>query len=289
MSNNPPRYQQDPTEPAGLPARLRDARGWRVAKEMAEALGWPNAKISKIEHGKQLPSEQDLRAWADFTEVGEDVLHDWRILLEAAEAARHDYARQTRLGQRALQRRYNDIIAATTTFRLFETTFFPRFLQLPAYTKAVLTESRERHGGIDDVDAAVADRQASLSYLFDDKRSFELLMSEPVLGWRPQALTREVHLAQLRHTREMVGLRPNVRVGIVPLFRPVVWAPQNGFQLLGDLGFMEHWIGERQYVLADEISRLNHVMDQLWESACEGDEARALIDAAIERLERADD
>jgi transcriptional regulator with XRE-family HTH domain len=287
--SGPPRYQQDPTEPSGLPARLRAARGRRMAKQMAAELGWPNAKISKIEHGKQLPSEQDLRDWADFTEVGAVDLHDWLVLLEAAEAARHDYAAQTRQGQRALQRRYNDIIAATTTFRLFETTFFPRFLQLPAYTKAVLTESRERHGGTDDVDAAVADRQASLTHLYDERRSFELLMSEPVLGWRPHALSRQVHLAQLHHVRGMLGFRPNVRIGIVPLFRPVVWAPQNGFQLLGDLGFMEHWIGEQQFILTDEIDRLNHIMDRLWESACEEDEARVLIDAAIDRLALAAD
>ncbi len=290
MSNSTPHIQEQLTRPGGLAGLLRGARGPMMAKDLAERAGWPISKISKIEHGKQVPTDKDLQTWAEHTGTGADDLRHWQELAAAAAAARLDYAAQFRAGQRRLQQQYNEIIAGATRLRLFETTFIPRFLQTPDYMRAVLTESHERHGGIDDIDATVAERQASLAVLDDPTRHFELIITEPVLGWRFSALDRQAHLTQLCWLAELID-HPgpgNVRFGIIPLFQPIDWVPQNGFQLLGDLGFMEHWLGEQQYVIAKDLDPLNKIFDRLWASAREGQAARDIIQQAIDRLERAD-
>lgn len=284
-----PRPRQRLIEPGGLASQLREARGAMSATDLAGRANWPISKISKIEHGKQLPSDEDLQAWAEHTGTSQTTLHEWQSLLAAALADRHDFAVRTRAGQRAVQREYNQIIAEAGSLRLFEPTFIPRFLQLPEYTRAVLTESRARFGGLDDIDAAVNERQASLRYLSDPDRTFEFILTEATLGWRFSALPRDVHRAQLEHLLEIADGAPQLRLGIIPLFRPITWAPQNSFQLIGEIGFMEHWLGEIQFLLAEDIDRLDRVMDKLWESAREGDPARQIIHDAIERLDRADD
>jgi transcriptional regulator with XRE-family HTH domain len=288
--NSTPRIQEQLIRPGGLSRLLRAARGDLLAKDLAERAGWQISKISKIEHGKQLPSDEDLRVWAEHTGASAASLRQWKELAAAALEARHDYAAQFRAGQRKLQHQYNEIISAATTFRLFETTFVPRFLQTRDYMRAVLTESQQRHGGLDDIDATVEARQASLVYLDDPNRTFELIITEPVLGWCFSALERDAHLQQLHRLIDLID-NPgpgNVRFGIIPLFQPIGWVPQNGFQLLGDIGFMEHWIGEQQYLLTEDLDRLNKIFDQLWASAREGAAAREIIQQAIDRLERAD-
>jgi len=287
MTNNTPLIRQHLLAPDGLATLLRVARGDLLAKDLAERTGWQISKISKIEHGKQLPSMEDLDAWAEHTGASVAESHRWKVLLAEADAARRDYATQTRAGTRALQRRFNDIIAGAKQIRIYEPTFVPRFLQLPDYTRAVLVESLERHGGTNDIDQAIAERRLSLAALDDSEKQVEMLIAEPVLGWCFNALPRAVHLAQLHHLRGQIEARPNVRIGIIPLFRPISWLPQNGFQLFDRLGFAETWIADLEYILEQDIEKLSRVMDQLWGSACEGDEARAILDAAISRLEAA--
>jgi transcriptional regulator with XRE-family HTH domain len=288
MANNILHIQDQLTRPGGLATLLRAARGVMLSKDLAARTGWQISKISKIEHGKQLPDAEDLDVWAEHTGAGAVELHRWAVLLDEANAALKDYATQTRAGQRALQRRFNDIIAEARVIRIYEQTFIPRFLQLPGYSRAVLQESLLRHGGANDIDQAVAERQLSLPALDDPEKTIELLITEPVLGWRFATLPRGTHLTQLHHLREQIGVRSNVRIGIIPLFQPIGWLPQNGFQLFDNLGFAETWTADLEYILTQDIERLTRVMDELWHSAREGDQARAIIDAAIARLEAAE-
>jgi transcriptional regulator with XRE-family HTH domain len=45
--------------------RLRDIRkdAKLTGKELATLAGWHSSKVSKIEYGKQVPSEDDIRVW----------------------------------------------------------------------------------------------------------------------------------------------------------------------------------------------------------------------------------
>jgi transcriptional regulator with XRE-family HTH domain len=54
-----------------LGKRLRELRqqAGLSGKELAESLSWVGSKVSKIENGKQTPTDQDIRAWAAMTHV----------------------------------------------------------------------------------------------------------------------------------------------------------------------------------------------------------------------------
>lgn len=275
MSNNP-KIQAILTGPNGLAYQLQQARGATTGREFSKRAGWPPSKISKIELGQQWPSEEDLVEWARVAEVDDARLREWQALLHAAEASRRDLVSQVRAGNRAVQRGINRMIEETKQFRFFETTFIPRFLQTPEYTRAVLTESHDRLGGADDIDQATAERQASVRYLYDPQRRFEFLLTEQVLRMWPAGLSIDSHRAQLDRLLRATRLT-NVRLGVVPLDRPVRWLPQNSFVLFDDVGFYETWTQEPAITLDDDVARHRRVLDVLWESAVEGDAAEDLI------------
>ena len=76
------------TAPGGLAERLaglRSAAGLK-AIELAEATGWARSKISKIENGNQIPTADDIRAWAEATnhpEVTDELIAMLRQVQEA--------------------------------------------------------------------------------------------------------------------------------------------------------------------------------------------------------------
>jgi transcriptional regulator with XRE-family HTH domain len=267
----------------GLATRLRKARGDMPAKDLAAAAGWLPSKVSKIEAGKQLPSADDLGKWAQHTGVDNALLGQWQAMLVEAQTFRNDFEIRMRDGQKAVQREYNELIAATTTFRFFEMTYVPRFLQIPEYTKVVLTEQHKLHGGIEDVDAAVDERQESVGYLYDSRRSFDFIVDEAVL--RRRRVQPDVMRQQLDRLQSAIGLR-NVRIGIIPLDEQIDIFPQNSFELYGDVGYVETFYGDDPKLLIDVVSKYNRVMDLLWESAVEGDKARRLILDAQAHLPR---
>lgn len=265
----------------GLATRLKRARGDMLAKDLAEAAGWLATKVSKIEAGKQLPSNADLAKWAEITGVDLALLGQWEAMLVEAQNFRHDFEIRMRDGQKGVQREYNDLIEECTSFRFFEMTYIPRFLQIPEYTQVVLEEQHKLHGGIDDVEAAVDERQQSVGYLYDTKRQFDLIIDEAVI--RRRRILADVMRAQLDRLQSVIGLR-NVRFGIIPLDEPIDIFPQNSFELYGDVGYVETFYGDDPKLLIDVVNKYDRMMALLWDNAAEGDAARKLIVAAQNRL-----
>ena len=263
------------TRDEGLATRLRRAREPMLAKELASRAGWPQSKVSKIEAGRQLPSHDDLDVWASITDAPANALGQWHAMLTEAQQARRDWARLVREGQAGVQNEYNRIITNCTQYQFLETTFIPRFFQVPGYTRAVLAESHERLGGTQDIEEAVAARQASTGLLYDTNRTFQLLVTEPVLRWRPRALAPTIMRQQLDRLLNVDGLQ-NVQFGVLPLDQPVRYFPQNAVELYGDVGFVEEWFTERR-LLADEVEQYRGLMDELWQDALTGEHARQLI------------
>src|ERR1700744_5423199 len=52
-----------------LGQRLRELRNQAgiTGAQLAESLSWPPSKISKLENGKQTPTDADIRAWTSTT------------------------------------------------------------------------------------------------------------------------------------------------------------------------------------------------------------------------------
>lgn len=285
MSSNP-KLQSLLTRPGGLADRLRKARAGAglTGRELAARTGWPPSKISKIEKGQQLPDDIDLDQWAEHTGIDDDEKAEWTYLRAKAGTMRKDITARARAGHSAIQRGYTELIARSRHVRFYEISFVPAPLQTEEYARAVLTESAERHGSDPaEIDKSVAARLGAVPYLYDPDHAFEFVLLEQVLRLRPAALPVDVLRGQLDRLLRVLQL-PNVRLGIIPLDKPISWWPQNSFQLFDDIGMYETWHDEHPLTLPDQVSKHDRVLAKMWEAAAEGDEARKIIERAREVL-----
>jgi transcriptional regulator with XRE-family HTH domain len=269
----------------GLANRLRLARGNMMAKELAERAHWVQSKVSKIESGKQLPSRDDLSVWAELTDADADTLELWNAMLTEALQARRDWtARMREGGQQAVQRGFSELVAAASTLQFFETTFIPRFFQVPGYTRGIMTWVNQELGLGRDIDEAVAVRQADVNYLYSGKQ-FDLLITEPVLRWRHESMPVAVMRQQLDRLLSIDGL-DNVRFGIIPMAGPVKVWPVHSFEIYGEVLMLETIYDEQRIEDEEKVTLYRHTFDRMRDSAVTGDAAQQLIHDAIRALPR---
>jgi transcriptional regulator with XRE-family HTH domain len=270
-----------------LAERLRSARKAGMTQtQLAVALQWAPSKISKIESGRQLPSQDDLAAWALATGVGESTLQTWQSMLDQARAQHQLWSDQMRAGQATVQMGFQELVDSNTYFRFYEKTYIPLFLQTPAYTRASLTHIKsifqpdddlELPAARRDIDRAVAARQASASRLFDSSYTFEFILDEAVLrSWR---YSTQIWRDQLIRLTAAVGLS-NVRLGILPLDRITTVFDTNSFEMYGDVISIEVGHGENRYIESEIVNYYSNHMTQLWVEAVTGDDAIQLIEKA---------
>ncbi|MGH8345350.1 MAG: helix-turn-helix domain-containing protein, partial [Pseudomonas sp.] len=71
---------------ARLAARLRALRAMTglSGNQFAQQLGWPQPRVSKLETGKQIPTDEDLDAWLAATGAGKAQAIELAELLSAA-------------------------------------------------------------------------------------------------------------------------------------------------------------------------------------------------------------
>jgi transcriptional regulator with XRE-family HTH domain len=253
-----------------LAARLSERFGW------AEKTGAP--KVSKIENGRQVPTADIIRAWAEATgqteEAGEllDLLAD----LRAVHIRRR---RMLRHGEAPLQKDYDQRTRAASQVRNFEVACIPGLLQTSAYARSLITQVAAVFG-ITDVDAAVQARMRRQDVLlYDSSRAFEFVFTEAALRILP--CPRHVMLGQL--DRLLSLSMDNVTLGIIPFGAELAITPVNGFLLLDDQLTVETYGWEDQE--HDEESAIHRrIFDMLMGDALTGDEARRLIASAAEDL-----
>jgi len=251
-------------------------------KEFAAQLGWHASRVSRLEHGRQIPTAADLRAWSALCQVSRGESAELTGLLRRAEAEHRDWRRRMRQGQSSVQADYNQLVEASAYVRHFEVAWVPGLVQTAAYARQVFREQVELHRlEVHDEEAAVQTRLARGRQLYNPAKRFEFLLAEPVLRWRagPPAVLRE----QLEALREIVPL-PNVRFGVLPLDRRIATTPQNAFQIYDTVTVVETFSGE--IFFADAASVLYaRVLDRLWADALVGPPLDALLTAAIASLE----
>jgi transcriptional regulator with XRE-family HTH domain len=268
-------------------SRLKAARetAGYTGTGLAEALGWPSGtgkyKISKIERGRQIPTAEDITAWAQATGMN-DRLRDQLISKAAeAEATRDTYSKRAAHGQEPIQDDYTKRAARTKRFTFFEMTFIPRYLQTPDYMRATLQEHHDKHGTVDDVAAAVRKRQESVRFLTDPDKQFTFLIDEPVL--RRRRFPASIMRAQLFHLSSAIGL-DNVTLAIYPsLSRQVNSNTESSFEIFDDEACIETAVTDEEH-LADKVEVLETLFARYWQDAVTGDDARQLILDAINHL-----
>lgn len=278
-----PEVQEQLAREGGLADRLRRARGEIKSKDLAARLRWPESKVSKLQRGNQLPTEDDLRAWAGKTGTDQIELDQWLAMLEEAQKAHQTFREQMRGGQAALQEKYNRLIKKAAALRFAEFVHIPRPLQVPEYTRAVLKRIGGKYESDRDADAGTAVRQASSVYLYDLTKHWELIIGQAVLHypWPSVAVWR----MQLDRLLSAVDL-PTVRLGIYPMNRVNARLPAYSFEIYGDVVYIENELGDEPKVAPDALAKLGASMDEMWPDCLEGDAARDAIRRAIDALPR---
>lgn len=267
------------TQPDGLATRLRALRAQAglSGKDLADANDWAQSKVSRIENGQQMPSADDIAAWARACGAGQDVVDDLLARRDDARVWRATFRSRMRRGQAEVQESYNELVRNAALVRHFETVYVPGLLQVPGYARRVLAEMIPLHNlTVDDLDEAVAKRMQRQQMIYDPAKRFEFLLAEPVLRWLicPPAVMR----GQLDRLMTVIGLE-RVRFGILPMGTELATTPQNSFQIYAGketVAIVETFIGETIHD-GDQADAYGRALDAMWQEAVEGDRARELI------------
>ena len=188
-----------------LGAELRRVREFAgvSGRELARQVGISQSKVSRIESGTALPSVLQVTAWAEAVAAPPEVTRRLAGLAEAAFA-------ESRVG---VQDEIADMETHARTIRTFQPSIVPGLLQTAEYARRVFMLFDPPYAKRDllAVMASRLDRQLAL---FDETKSFEFLITEAALRWRPgpPALLR----AQLDRIASLSSLS-NVSIGLIPL------------------------------------------------------------------------
>lgn len=258
---------------AGFGNRLRRLRedAELSGKDLAERLGWPASKVSRLEHGRQTASAEDVRSWADTlgaaAEVRDELLADLRSL-------RVEYAvwrRQLRSGFAPVQRAGLALQHATALLRVFEITIVPGLLQTADYARHIYEGLAKLHRGPDDIEEAVRTRMRRQDVLYHPERRFQFLVSEAALRARlcPPAVLR----AQLDRLLVLSGL-DTVDLAILPSEARLPTWPTHGFWIFDDTQVLIETISAELSIRdREDIALYERLFDAFWTVALHGQEA----------------
>lgn len=271
-------------KPYGVANRLREAReaAGMQAKDLAAALKWDPAKLSKTETGARTPTPADVQAWASLTGLNDSARDQILDALSRFRGEQRTWRDRLRKGRQSVQLEYNRLYKDCTVFRMLQIAWIPGILQTPDYARQIFANLNDFEGEPDkDVEADVAARMQRRDHLIDQSKSFEIIISESVLT--DEIVDVPVLRAQLQRLLDVMEL-PNVRLGIVPQHgRRRKTALQVGFVIYDELGVIEDPVGQNAYH-GEAAERLGRMMDHLWLEAAEGDEAKEMIRAARNSL-----
>jgi transcriptional regulator with XRE-family HTH domain len=266
---------------AALGARLRELR--RAAHlsgvDLAARCGWHSSKISRIERGKQAPSEADLADWCAACD-SMAVLDDLVASLRNLRAMYLEWQRTLAAGHAHRQRQSIKTEGETRLIRWYDPDTMPGLLQTEDYARAILRVCISMIGGRDDLEEAVAMRMARKSVLTRAGHRFHILIGEAALY--PTVGDSAVMVAQLEHLLGELE-RPNLRLGVIPL-NTDYRAPATNFVIYDRAQVLTETVSaELTITRPSEIALHEKTFAVLAEQAAYNDAARALIVRALGR------
>lgn len=250
-------------------------------RQLAESLSWPASKVSKLENGRQSPTDQDIHDWTQVTGTAVEA-EALLASLHTLEVQHAEWQRQIRTGLRPHQQEIAELDAKTRLFRAFEPTFVPGLLQTAEYARARFAQSITVFKVPNDINEAVALRAKRQDMLYRPDKRFHFVLTEAVLRYRLCA--PEVMLGQFDRLVALSAL-PNVKLGIIGFETQYVVAPAHGFWLLDhDLVMVETFSAELNLAQPQEIALYATVFDQLAAVASYGRAARGIINRVVDDL-----
>jgi transcriptional regulator with XRE-family HTH domain len=275
-----------PTDQArqALGSRLREMRqdARLTGRELAARAGWRPPKVSKLEHGQQNASEEDIRTWCQVCGA-RDQIPELIATVRAIEAQYMEWRRQMRGGQRRVQSVLRAEDLSTRLYRIFEPFHIPGFLQTRDYTRVIMARSAHFYEAPNDLEAAVAARLGRQTILRMGDRRFHIVVAEQALY--TQVGGPEVMRGQLAHLLDEMAALPRLRLGVVPRAADYELGPHAGY-----------WIFDARLVMTETVTAVLNVtqprevamyerhFDGIAGLAVYGQAAAARITAASEAL-----
>jgi transcriptional regulator with XRE-family HTH domain len=267
-----------------LGARLRELRkdAGLSGRALAAATGQHFTRVSKIEHGVQPPTDNDIRDWCRACGAGEQV-PDLIATARVVESAYLEFRRQARAGMKRVVGAHTlALYGRTSQFRIYEHNVIPGLFQTAAYCAAMLSFWIGFLDTPADLDAAAAARMERQKVIFDAGKRFAVILEEQAL--RTWFGTGEVQAGQLGRLLEMMSV-PTVSLGIVPLMTERTGVASAGFWIFDDsLVALETPTASIEVTQSQEVELYARMFEHLRGAAVFGAAARGLIIRALGEL-----
>jgi transcriptional regulator with XRE-family HTH domain len=262
-----------------LAYRLRDIRldARMSGRQLAALTGWHFTKISKIEHGRSMPTEADIELWC-FHCGAESQIPDLTATVRGIERLYAELKRLLRTGTSRYQQEVLDQEGKSRHIRVFDPAIIPGALQTPGYATARFAEFTDMVGIPSDVPAAVAVRMERGNLIRSGERLFHIVVGEHAL--HVAFAEPDVMAEQLLHLRGMLNI-PGLRLGIVPT-RARHYMTLGGFWIFDDREVqVETYSAAIRITQPREVAMYTKVFDHYAKCALYGQRARNLIDQAL--------
>lgn len=273
---------------ARLAIRLRELRaatGLSGNRFAADRIDWAQSRVSRLETGTQLPTEDDIHQWVQAAGAGSETVAELLDLLERARIEyvtwRDTYRRVGGAGGK--QTSIARLEAQAQRIRGFQPAMVIGLLQTPAYAREMLAlpgSPLTYAESVVDIDGMVAARMRRQQVLYQTGKQVQLVMGEAALY--KSVGTIGTLIGQLDRLMTMTAV-PSVDVGIVPFSVPTLPAP--GFVIYDeDVVTSESLTAEHRLIEPDEVDQYAHFFDELRTGALSGPDAAALIQRVAAEL-----
>jgi transcriptional regulator with XRE-family HTH domain len=267
-----------------LGALMREVRkdAGLTARALAHATGQHYTRVSKIENGKQVPADQDIRDWCAACGA-EDQAAGLIATARAVELAYLEFRRQARAGMKQVTGPHTmDRYGKTTTFRIYEHNVIPGLFQTAAYCESMVSFWIRFLGTPNDLTATVADKMLKQQVLGWRGKKFHAVLEEQALRtWFGDA---GVQSGQLGRLLEVMN-HDDVTLGVIPLMRQRTGIASAPFWIFDEqLVALETPTASIQVTRPDEIGLYLKMFGHLETTAVYGTEARALIVKALDEM-----
>jgi transcriptional regulator with XRE-family HTH domain len=271
-----------------LGQRLRELRqdARLTGRQLAAAHGWQPSRVSRIESGKQTPSDADVEAWARACGVPEDA-DDLIATLRSLEGHYVEHRRAFRAGMARFQHTIREREIEYSVIRNFQSAIIPALLQTSEYARHRFAPGLKYGGPPTDLDESVAARMARQQILYRPSTRAHFVLTEAQLRYRlcpPEVL--EGQLDRLLAVASMC----TVRLGIIPFETQFTSAPLHGFAVYNEGEVLvETLTATLTLSEPSEISVYLQLFAEYAKSAVYGVEARALITQVLSELSTSPD
>lgn len=251
---------------AGRLRALRAASGYS-GNRFAQHIGWQQSRVSKLETGKQLPSEADIESWVTATKAGNE---DAEELAELLAAARIEYATWRELSRRARgglagqQAEYRESEAAAQYVAEYQPAMVPGIVQTAAYARELLRlpgGPTSAGASVAEVEALVGERVRRQAILYEPHRRIQVVVGEAALRQAPGSA--ETMRGQMDRLVAVAGL-VSVELRVVPFDVPMPVMPLGGFAVEDDTTvYVETLTGEQRLHEPAEVAVYRQAFERL--------------------------